>query len=50
MSQRWNTSVRWMHQLGIPVAVLLLLILARPALAAGPQEQVKTVWRRWPRS
>ena len=43
MSQRWNTSVRWRQALVIPVAVLLLLTLARPALAAGPQEQVKTV-------
>jgi phospholipid transport system substrate-binding protein len=43
MSQRWNTSVRWMQQLAIPVVVLLLLSLARPALAAGPQEQIKTV-------
>ena len=43
MSQRWNMSVRWRQPLGIPIAVLLLLTLARPALAAGPQEQVKTV-------
>jgi phospholipid transport system substrate-binding protein len=43
MSRRWNTSVRWMRRLAIPVAVLLLLSLARPALAAGPQAQIQQV-------
>jgi phospholipid transport system substrate-binding protein len=43
MSQRWNTSVRWVQRLAIPVAVLLLLSVARPALAAGPQEQIQKV-------
>jgi phospholipid transport system substrate-binding protein len=43
MSQRWNTSVRWMQRLAIPVAVLLLLSVARPALAAGPQERIQKV-------
>jgi ABC-type transporter MlaC component len=40
MSQRWNTSVRWMQQLAMPVAVLLLLSLARPVLAAAPRERM----------
>jgi phospholipid transport system substrate-binding protein len=43
MSQQWNTSVRWVQRLAIPTAVLLLLSVARPALAAGPQEQIQKV-------
>jgi phospholipid transport system substrate-binding protein len=43
MSQRWNTPVRWTQRLAIPVAVLLLLSVARPALAAGPQDQIQKV-------
>jgi phospholipid transport system substrate-binding protein len=41
MSQQWKRSLRWMQQLEIPVAVLLLLSAARPVLAAQPQEQMK---------
>jgi phospholipid transport system substrate-binding protein len=41
MFQGLKTSVRWMQQLVIPVAVLLLLSAARPVLAAQPQEQIK---------
>jgi phospholipid transport system substrate-binding protein len=41
MSQRWNTSARGMQQLAIPVAVLFLLSLARPTLAAGPEGQMQ---------
>jgi hypothetical protein len=43
MSQRWQTSVRWMQQLAIPVAVLLLLSFARPVLAAEPQERMREI-------
>jgi phospholipid transport system substrate-binding protein len=41
MSPQWKRSLRWMQQLAIPVAVLLLLSAARPVLAAQPQEQIK---------
>ena len=41
MSQPGNTAVRWMQQLAMAVAVLLLLGFARPALAAEPQERVR---------
>jgi MlaC protein/MMPL family len=41
MSQGLKTSVRWIQQLAIPVAVLLLLSFARPVLAAEPQERMR---------
>ena len=43
MCQGLKTSVRWTQQLAIPVAVLLLLSLARPLLAAEPQERVREI-------
>ena len=43
MSQGLKTSVRWMQQLAIPVAVLLLLSFARPVLAAEPQERMQEI-------
>ena len=43
MSQGLKTSVRWMQQLAIPVAVLLLLSFARPVLAAEPQERMREI-------
>ena len=43
MFQGLKTSVRWMQQLAIPVAVLLLLSLARPVLAAEPQERMREI-------
>jgi phospholipid transport system substrate-binding protein len=41
MSQPWKTSARWMQRLTMPVAVLLVLSLARPVLAAEPQEHMR---------
>jgi hypothetical protein len=41
MSQRCKTSVRWMQQLVILVAVRLRLGSARPVLAAEPQERTR---------
>jgi hypothetical protein len=41
VSLRGKTSVRRLHQLVLPVAVLLLLNLARPVLAAGPQDELR---------
>jgi phospholipid transport system substrate-binding protein len=41
MFQGLKTSARWMQQLAIPVAVLLLLSFARPVLAAEPQERMR---------
>jgi phospholipid transport system substrate-binding protein len=43
MSQGLKTSVRWIQQLAIPLAVLLLLSFARPALAAEPQERMREI-------
>jgi phospholipid transport system substrate-binding protein len=43
MSQRGKTSVRWMQQLAMPLAALVLLSFARPTLAAGPQERMREI-------
>ena len=43
MFQGLKTSARWMQQLAIPVAVLLLLSFARPVLAAEPQERMREI-------
>jgi phospholipid transport system substrate-binding protein len=41
MFQGLKTSGRWMQQLALPVAVLLLLSVARPVLAAEPEERIR---------
>jgi len=43
MFQGSKTPARWMQQLAIPVAVLLLLSFARPFLAAEPQERMREI-------
>ena len=43
MFQGLKTSARWMQQLAIPVAVLILLSFARPVLAAEPQERMREI-------
>jgi phospholipid transport system substrate-binding protein len=43
MFQGLKTSARWIQQLAIPVAVLLLLSFARPVLAAEPQERMRQI-------
>jgi phospholipid transport system substrate-binding protein len=43
MFQGLRTSARWMQQLAIPVAVLLLLSVARPVLGAEPQDRIREI-------